>query len=50
MELIDIKKVLEREITNAILSHRGTDEELIQAYVEGIKYSLRIIDKALNGW
>lgn len=36
------------EITAEVLSHSGTGEEVIQAYVDGLNYSLNNIDKAIK--
>lgn len=33
------------EITEEVISHSGTGEEVIEAYIDGLKKTLQIIDK-----
>ena len=41
----DVLDKIRAEIIEEIISHSGTGEEVIQAYADGLKKGLRIIDK-----
>ena len=45
LEQESILDKIRAEIFEEMLSHSGTGEEVIQAYVDGLKKGLRIIDK-----
>ena len=42
---VDVLDKIRAEILEEILSHSGTGEEVIQAYADGLKKGLDIIDK-----